>query len=170
MDNRPSASSPTSRYDDFLFASICEEANGMRLSVLSALARMNVDPWDEAARLAAMPKAVAERTLVSILDLVSGRRWNPSEAGVVAARLVRLLPQRGDAATIAAADAARVGARRTNYWWVWVVFAIAISLLSPRHHATTTDVGASASKSSATSPLKSGSTNSTSPGANGQSH
>jgi hypothetical protein len=170
MDNRPSVSSPTSRYDDFLFASICEEANGMRLSVLSALARMNVDPWDEATRLAAMPKAVAERTLVSILDLVSGRKWNPSEAEVVAARLVRLLPQRGDAATIAAADAARVGARRTNYWWVWVVFAIAISLLSPRHHATTTDVGASASKSSATSPLKSGSTNSTSPGANGQSH
>lgn len=170
MDNLPSVSSPTSRYDDFLFASICEEANGMRLSVLSALARMNVDPWDEATRLAAMPKAVAERTLVSILDLVSGRRWNPSEAEVVAARLVRLLPQRGEGATIAAADAARVGARRTNYWWVWVVFAIAISLLSPRHHATTTDAGASASKSSATSPLKSGSTNSTSPGANGQSH
>ena len=67
----------------------------MRLSVLSALARMNVDPWDEATRLAAMPKAVAERTLVSILDLVSGRKWNPSEAEVVAARLVRLLPQRG---------------------------------------------------------------------------
>ena len=75
MDDRPSVSSPTSQYDDFLFASICEEANGMRLSVLSALARMNVDPWDEATRLAAMPKAVAERTLVSILDLVSGRRW-----------------------------------------------------------------------------------------------
>ena len=166
MDDRPSVSSPTSQYDDFLFASICEEANGMRLSVLSALARMNVDPWDEATRLAAMPKAVAERTLVSILDLVSGRRWNPSEAKVVAARLVRLLPQQGDGATIAAADPARVGARRTNYWWGWVVFAIAISLLSPRHHATTTDAGASASKSSATSPLKSGSTNSTSPGAN----
>jgi hypothetical protein len=170
MDNRHSVSSPTSRYDDFLFASICEEANGMRLSVLSALARMNVDPWDEATRLAAMPKAIAERTLVSILDLVSGRRWNPSEAEVVAARLVRLLPQRGEGATIVAADAASVGAPRANYWWVWVVSAIAISLLSPRHHATTTDAGASTSKSGATSPLKSGSANSTSPDANGQSH
>jgi hypothetical protein len=60
MDNRPSVSSFTSRYNHFLFAPICEEANGMRLSVLSALARMDVDPWEEATRLAAMPKAIAE--------------------------------------------------------------------------------------------------------------
>jgi len=53
----------------------------MRLSVLSALARMDVDPWEEATRLAAMPKAIAERTLVSTLDLVPGRSWDPSEAG-----------------------------------------------------------------------------------------
>ena len=45
----------------------------MRLSVISALARTNVDPWEEAIRLAAMPKAIAEKTLLSILDLVSGR-------------------------------------------------------------------------------------------------
>ena len=129
MDNRHSVSSPTSRYDDFLFASICEEANGMRLSVLSALARMNVDPSDEATRLAAMPKAIAERTLVSILDLVSGRRWKSlGSRGRCCAELVRLLPQRGEGATIAAREATKAGARRANYWWVWVVFAIAISL------------------------------------------
>ena len=37
-------------------ASIGEERKGMQLSVLSALARMNVDPREEAARLAAMPR------------------------------------------------------------------------------------------------------------------
>ena len=170
VDNRPSVSSLTSRYNDFLFAPICEESSGMRLSVLSALARMDVDPWEEATRLAAMPKAIAERTLVSTLDLVPGRRWNPSEAEVIAARLVQLLPQRSEAATIAPTKTARVGAQQTSHWLMWLGFAIAMSLLSPRHHATTTDGSVSTSKSSAPSLSKSGSVNSTFPDASGQSH
>ena len=144
----------------------------MRLSVLSALARMNVDPWQEATRLAAMPKAIAERTLVSTLDLVSDRNLNPLEAEVIAARLVQLLPQRGEGATIAATqnEIANVRAQRTRYWLVRVGFAMAISILSPRHHATTTDAGASSSKSSATSPLKSGSEKNSLTGADNQPH
>src|SRR6202040_2817467 len=86
----------TSTYNHFLFAPICEEANGMQLSVLSALARMDVDPWEEVTRLAAMPKAIAERALVSTLDRVLGKNWNPSETEVIAARLVQLLPRRGE--------------------------------------------------------------------------
>ena len=68
----------------------------MRLSVLSALARMDVDPWKEATRLAAMPKAIAETTLVSTLNRVARTIWKPSEAEVIAARLVRLLPQKNE--------------------------------------------------------------------------
>ena len=113
----------------------------MQLSVLSALVRMNVDPWEEATRLAAMPKAIAERTLVSTLDLVPGRSWNPSEAEVIAARLVQLLPQPSGGATIAPTKTAGVGAQQINYWLMWLGFAIAMSLLSPSHHATTTDAG-----------------------------
>ena len=112
MDNRPSVSSFTSRYNHFLFAPICEEANGMRLSVLSALARMDVDPWEEATRLAAMPKAIAERTLVSTLDQVLGKSCQRSETEVIAARLVQLLPQPGEGATVAQTETARVGAQR----------------------------------------------------------
>src|SRR6202023_3568896 len=105
MDNRPSVSSFTSRYNHFLFAPICEEANGMRLSVLSALARMDVDPWEEATRLAAMPKAIAERTLASTLGLASGRRGDPAEAESIAARLVRLLPRPQKGIATAATEA-----------------------------------------------------------------
>jgi hypothetical protein len=170
VDHRPSVSSLTSRYNHFLFAPICEESNGMQLSVLSALVRMNVDPWEEATRLAAMPKAIAERTLVSTLDLVPGRSWNPSEAEIIAARLVQLLPQSSGGATIAATEIARVGAQQISYWLMWLGFAIAMSLLSPSHHATTTDAGVSTSKSSASSLLKSGSVNNTFPDASGQSH
>jgi hypothetical protein len=156
VDNRPSVSSFTSRYDHFLFAPICEEANGMQLSVLSALARMDVDPWEEATRLAAMPKAIAERALGSILDRVLWKSLNPSETQAIAARLVQLLPQRGEGVTIAATETARVGTQQT-YWLVWLGFALAISLLSPRHQVTTTDADGSTSKSSATSQSESGS-------------
>ena len=128
----------------------------MQLSVVSALARMDIDPWEEATRLAAMPKAIAERTLVSILDRVLGKNRSLSETEVVATRLVQLLPHRDEDGAIAPpTEAARVSAQRT-YWLVWLGFALAMSLLSTRHQATTTDAGGSASQSSATSQLESG--------------
>lgn len=156
VDNRPSSSILTSNCNKFLFASICEERNGMQLSVLSALARMNVDPWEEAARLAAMPKAIAEKTLVSTIDQVSGWNWTPSEAEATAARLVQLLPRRSSDAQSVPPDTAISGVVHPTFWLVWLGLAIALSLLSPRHQATTTDAGVPASKSSVASPFKSG--------------
>ena len=105
---------------------------GCGLRVLSALARMDVDPWEEATRLAAMPKAIAERTLVSTLDQVLGKSCHRSETEVIAARLVQLLPQPGQGVTIVPKESARVGTQQA-YRLVWLGFALAISLLSPRH-------------------------------------
>ena len=48
-------SSLSATFNDFLFATVCEERNEMRLSVISALARQDLDPWAEAAELARMP-------------------------------------------------------------------------------------------------------------------
>jgi hypothetical protein len=127
----------------------------MRLSVLSALARMNVDPWEEATRLAAMPKAIAEKTLLSILDLVSGRSWKSPEATAIAARLVRLLPQASEAATIAAPETAKATTQRKSYWWVWVGFALALSFMTPNHQATPANAGAVTTESGTVSPLTS---------------
>jgi hypothetical protein len=133
MDHRPPFSTITSRYDDFLFASICEEANGMRLSVLSALARMNIDPWEEATRLAAMPRAIAEKALVSTLGLTQNKICNLSEAEAIGARLVRLLPQPSDESTTVTNNIEAVRAQRTRYFLLCV--AIVISILS--HHQVT---------------------------------
>jgi hypothetical protein len=127
----------------------------MRLSVLSALARMNVDPWEEATHLASLPKAVAEKTLLSILDLVSGRSWKSPEAAAIAARLVRLLPQPGEVADIAAVGNAKGIAQRTAYWWVWLGFALTMSFMTPHHQATTTSPAVATLDSGATSPSKS---------------
>ena len=149
VDNRLFAPIPTPKYNEFLFAPICEKSNGMRLSVLSALARMNVDPWEEATRLAEMPNTIAEGALVSTLDLIPNKSWEPSEIKVIAARLIRLLPQRNEASTTAAKDIAAVRAKRTSYFLLCV--AIAISILSSHHQAPTTNAVDSTTKSVATS-------------------
>lgn len=134
----------------------------MCVSVISALARTNVDPWEEAIRLAAMPKAIAEKTLLSILDLVSGRSWKSPEAAAIAARLVRLLPQSGEAATIAtkgtanaASEIAKVLNLQKNYWWLWVAMALVMLFMMPHHQTATSSAPAVASESGATSQSKS---------------
>lgn len=141
MDNRARFSSLSSSYDDFLFAAVCDEASGMRLSVLSALARINLDPWEEAKRLAAMPSAIAERTLVSILDIASGRHWSAPEAEATAARLVRLLPDPAQAAAVASPGSATAPAILKGYWWLWVGLALGMSFLMPNHEAAKTSPG-----------------------------
>src|SRR5208282_850090 len=83
MANKRSTSNVTSRYDDFLFAPICDEPRGTPLSVLSALARMNVDPWEEAARLATLPKPDAQKALVSTLNLYPAKLQSPAETEVL---------------------------------------------------------------------------------------
>ncbi|HVT28589.1 MAG TPA: hypothetical protein VHE81_11300 [Lacipirellulaceae bacterium] len=157
MDHRSRFSTLSASYDDFLFAPVCEDPNGLRLSVLSALARFNVDPWEEAARLAAMPKQIAETTLLSILDLVSGRSWKSSEAAAAAAQLVRLLPRLDEAAATATAtaDARTVTAHRTNYWWLWLAFWIAMTFMMPHRQTPPPNPTASTSDSGATSQIKS---------------
>jgi len=78
--------------NDFLFATIGEEQNGMRLSVASALARRGFDPWTEAIRLAGLPRAKASEALAAVISAVPFARCMPSEAPSIASRLSLLLP------------------------------------------------------------------------------
>jgi hypothetical protein len=84
--------------NDFLFASVGDEQNGMALSVISALTRLGVDPWEEAARLAALPKVLAVETLAPTIARLSIGRPARSDNVAVARRLVGLLPVCGHAA------------------------------------------------------------------------
>jgi hypothetical protein len=81
-----------SEFNDFLFAPIGEEKNGAVLTVLSALARLGVDPWQESARLAQLSTAKATQRLTAIISGLQRGQWTEADAETIAARLVGLLP------------------------------------------------------------------------------
>lgn len=80
-------------FEAFLFAPVGEDGHGMLLSVLSALARLNVDPWREAAKLAGLPAEKATQRLTSLIAALPDGPPAPRDAGTIAARLVKLLPR-----------------------------------------------------------------------------
>lgn len=96
MTTSASASSFRSAFDAFLVAPVGEDTNnnGMQLSVLSALARQNVDPWEEAARLARLSTETATRELTSLIAALPDRPATRLDPAAIAARLVALLPHR----------------------------------------------------------------------------
>ncbi len=65
----------------------------MTLSVLSALSRLNVDPWLEAAELSELPKDTAALRLASLIARLPGGRWAQGDCEVIANRLIELLPR-----------------------------------------------------------------------------
>jgi hypothetical protein len=81
-----------SSFDPFLFAAVGEERNGMLLSVLSALARLDLDPWFEAASLSRLPAAAATERLTSLLSSLPSSQLKASAPATIM-RLVELLPQ-----------------------------------------------------------------------------
>lgn len=78
-------------FDGFLYATLGEDSRGYAVSVLSALARLQLDPWDEAADLADLPRTGAQARLEGLLARFADV---PALARDSAARrLVALLPQ-----------------------------------------------------------------------------
>ncbi len=53
--------------DDFLFAPIADDTNGMPMTMITALARSGVDPWAEAADLAVLSRESATQKLILLL-------------------------------------------------------------------------------------------------------
>ncbi len=80
--------------NDFLFADVGTEANGMILSVASVIARQGNDPWREAGRLADLPKAEATDSLARMIAGMPRSLWGLPDAIAIAVRLIGLLPAR----------------------------------------------------------------------------
>jgi len=147
-------------FDDFLFAPIGEDRNGMLLSVLSALARLDVDPWQGAAKLARLPVEAAARRLAGLLaGLPDGATVHP-DPGPTATRLVALLPsEQSDGLTVGAVPVS--GATMSKSWVVALYLVAMICVVGAQivvtelHPATRTE-GASGTTASPAPPPGSG--------------
>ena len=78
--------------DEFLFAEVGTEANGSALTILSTLARLDQDPWAEAARWAKLPKAAGIDCLAQCISRMPLNRQALADAVATASRLILLLP------------------------------------------------------------------------------
>src|SRR3954451_4872495 len=80
--------------DPFLFAVVGGGRNGIPLSTISALTQLDLDPWDEAGRLAGLAKGDAVEQLTGLLlRLPDPLRLPAEEARQIAVVLIDLLPR-----------------------------------------------------------------------------
>ncbi|HLG88862.1 MAG TPA: hypothetical protein VKZ79_16865 [Alphaproteobacteria bacterium] len=108
--------------DPFLTESVGIEENGMALTVLSALARLGLDPWAEARYLASLPKQAA--------ILAIARRFALKDDSAIAARLAVLLPEQDlTARAQGLSRTERVHSAIRRNVWLWLALWLAACVL-----------------------------------------
>jgi hypothetical protein len=120
----------------FLFASLGQEKSGAPLTVLSALTRLDIDPWAEGARLAALPREAAARALATLIARFPQDCWSASDVSEVARRLVELLPKPSALLPVRSAGGRPWRFRRPLIWLIGlglglVLIAVAVPGLWP---------------------------------------
>ena len=97
MTVRPDYALSRARYTPFLFTVVGTERrdaenSGEDITVLTALARIGIDPWEEAARLAVLPRAEAAQSLAATFINLPDTHWALGDATGTARRFVDTLP------------------------------------------------------------------------------
>lgn len=126
---RPKYSLIHSEFNDFLFALVGEEKSGMQLTVLSALARLGLDPWREAARLSGLTKEAATSALTAAISVLPEGDWRKSNSRSIAVRLVDRLPKHVSPSA-KSPQGNRIGGQKpkseAQKRLLWVVLAMAV--------------------------------------------
>lgn len=79
-------------FDGFLYAVLGQDRAGNTVSVLSALARLGRDPWDEAAELSTLSSAAAQTRLEDLMARFPDVPMDGRDPRATIPRLVALLP------------------------------------------------------------------------------
>lgn len=161
MTQTSSVSHPGPEFEAFLFAPVDEDGHGMLLSVISALARLNVDPWREAANLAGLPVEKATQRLTSLIAALPDGPSAPRDSGTIAARLVALLPRRivgGIGKRSPMPTTVRVAGKTIPSWTVlFVIFLVVVlgvqSVFANRQSTSPLDTVRSPATSSVSPPM-----------------
>jgi hypothetical protein len=146
MSSSPANFRPGPEFDAFLFAPVGEDRSGMPLSVVSMLARLDLDPWQTAAQLAALSPDFAAQELVSILGSLHIWSLQSCDILLIARHLVAMLPHSPPSPTSplralsgsAGTTVPRPHANRL-FLAIYLLFIVASQLLLPRFLPTHAD-------------------------------
>src|SRR5437763_15098380 len=115
--------------NNFLFAAVGEERNGIPLSMMSALAQLDLDPWEEAGRLSTLAKQEAIERLTGLILRLPGMRRPSSEAQQIAAEVVDALPMhKGEARP--AQEVRRAAPRRIAAGKAFCLLCLAVAVIA----------------------------------------
>jgi hypothetical protein len=125
--------------DKFLFAQVGNEIDGMPLSVISALTRLGLDPWEEAGRLGSLSNREAAEQLARLIADLPSRTDRLRDAREIAGGLVSLLPERGSNSSRSPQTQIRPrfwprSLPKPSQFWVVCFFVAAAVLLSAVMH------------------------------------
>jgi hypothetical protein len=133
LNKSGSSAASTTSLEQFVYADVAPEPNGMSLSVLSALARRGLDPWQEARRLAELPAPAAVDRLAKTLVGLPLMRSSLDDATAIAGRLVALLPPAPDMASVGmhTADGVRSITAAPRWMMLGMAAALVMGLMAP---------------------------------------
>ncbi|MCO6381410.1 hypothetical protein [Oceanicola sp. 502str15] len=93
MTDSPVLNPHPREFERFLYASVGEDRNGYIVTVLSALARLGLDPWNETADLVSLGRDGARARLGALLARFRDVPELASDHGRIARHLSQLLPE-----------------------------------------------------------------------------
>lgn len=116
-------------FERFLYASVGEDRNGSVVTVLSALARLGLDPWNETAELVALGREAAGARIGTLLSRLLDVPSLGRDHRMVAQELSLLLPEPPRQGGLASPDMTAIGGRLVSSGALWKILAIMFILM-----------------------------------------
>jgi hypothetical protein len=146
VDKSGSPAVQSADFERFMYTDVAIEQNGMPLSVLSALSRRGIDPWQEAERLSQLPRSEAADGLARTLAGLPTFRSSLADTSTIASRLVALLPSPKSTGPAVRLPEAKEALNVAPRWMVLgMVAAVVAGLLLPNAASKKADTVAPAS-------------------------
>jgi hypothetical protein len=130
-DHGPMAATLRKDFDEFLMAPVGKDSDGNPITLLTVLARLGVDPWEEAADLSHLSREPAMQRLASRLEAMPNGPASAADTVNIATRLITLLhrtPTQKAASPEASPPQMIAKAAKTIspavYWLIGVVFIL----------------------------------------------
>ena len=114
--------------DSFLFAEVGEDRTGAAVTVLSALARLGLEPWSEARELASLDREDAQVRLTAHFEAIADIPTLGPASDSVAAKLVSLLPKSVSRRVTEFPAAMNYSGPRIPVYWVLMALIVALVL------------------------------------------